>query len=320
MLVGRSPGLVGIVFGYGATKLFRVLPKVFLVHHTVLVDDEGHDAGIAILGGIGHEGEAADQFTVHQVVARAAFGRGSLCGEHAVIVAVERRLLALLYVVALAGGVHEQRPDGARGFVISGLPVESVVLAVVADELERIVFDLVAVLYGGRVLALGVDQGVKYFDGVVLVGANPTIEDFLHSGFGIEVPCAAAVLDYGNRHWPILSAYVEGGGLVRLDHDPMHLVIPPNEVGRHFLVRHVIAGMQNLTRVRAQYGVQGLLITRLHGVVDGQHSVARRGEGLLIALLGDGGRDEQRERQREYGHDKRNKMTPAKINQLVRMR
>ena len=33
--------------------------KVFFVHHAVLIDDERHDAGVAILGGIGDEGEAA---------------------------------------------------------------------------------------------------------------------------------------------------------------------------------------------------------------------------------------------------------------------
>src|ERR1035438_8748338 len=94
----------------------------------------------------------------------------------------------------------------------------------------------------------------------------------------------------------------------------MHLIVSPNEVGRHFLVRHVITGMQDLTRVRAQDGVQSLLITGLHGVVDSQHSVAGRGEGLLIALLGKGARDEQRERQHEYGRDERDEETPARTD------
>ena len=60
MLIGTRPSLIGVVFGHRAGKFFRVLTKVFFVHHAVLVDDEGRDAGIAILGRIRHEREAAN--------------------------------------------------------------------------------------------------------------------------------------------------------------------------------------------------------------------------------------------------------------------
>jgi len=57
--VDGIPGTVRVVFGDGSGNLCRVGPNIFLVDNTVLMDDEGHDAGVAILGRVGQECEAA---------------------------------------------------------------------------------------------------------------------------------------------------------------------------------------------------------------------------------------------------------------------
>ena len=63
------------------------------------------------------------------VVVGAAGRCRSLARQYSVVVTVKGRLLALLNVIALAGGVDEQGTNGARSVVVAGLPVESVVLA-----------------------------------------------------------------------------------------------------------------------------------------------------------------------------------------------
>jgi len=71
--VDGIPGTVRVVFGDGSGNLCRVGPNIFLVDNTVLMDDEGHDAGVAILGRVGQECEAARKDAIDHAVTRPAF-------------------------------------------------------------------------------------------------------------------------------------------------------------------------------------------------------------------------------------------------------
>ena len=98
------------------------------------------------------------------------------------------------------------------------------------------------------ILTLGVDQSVHDVDGIVLVGAYPSIENFLHAGFGIEVPGAAAVLHQGMRRRPVFRADIERDGRSGSSYHTMHLVVAANEIGQRVLVGNVVAGVKNLVR------------------------------------------------------------------------
>ena len=95
----------------------------------------------------------------------------------------------------------------------------------------------------GCIILLRIDQSVQNLDGVVLVPADTAIEDLLLAGLGVEVPGALVVLNDRNGHRPVVSADVEGNGLVRLHHHAMHLFVTANKVGSHLLVGDIVSGM-----------------------------------------------------------------------------
>src|SRR4029453_901769 len=91
----------------------RLRAEIRLVNLSILIDDERHDAGIAVLCRIRDNGESADRPSLYDIVERARFGALSLTLQHPVVVAVEgRRLVALL--VALAGRVRYEHAEWTR--------------------------------------------------------------------------------------------------------------------------------------------------------------------------------------------------------------
>src|SRR5262249_11911129 len=131
---------------------------ILFVDHAVLIDHERHDAGVAIVRGISDERKAACELAVHNIIFSSALGSPSLFRKQAIVVAVIGRLLALLHRVTFAGGRDEQWTDGAGRLVVAGLPVQTVLLAFIADELQRIVLAFVAIVRFVGIVVLGVDQ------------------------------------------------------------------------------------------------------------------------------------------------------------------
>ena len=82
------PCTVGIKRRHRFSEFRSIRPEIFLEHRTVMIDDEGHHTGIAVLRGISDEREAADHFAAHDVI-DCATGRGRpLLGQDLVVVAV----------------------------------------------------------------------------------------------------------------------------------------------------------------------------------------------------------------------------------------
>src|SRR5215469_2814025 len=204
----RAPRFVRIEFVHTSRQLFGVLTQVFFVDNTVLIDNESHDARVAIFGRVRDEGEATRELAVDEIVFRTALGCWALLGQHAVVIAVERRRLALLQRIALASGAHDKRTDRAGRFVVAGFPVESVLLALSAHELQRVVLTAAAVVRGGGVFALRADEGIEDFDRVVFVSTDAAIENLFCACLSVEVPSTAAVLNDRNGHGPVVGADV----------------------------------------------------------------------------------------------------------------
>src|SRR5208337_1328950 len=77
------PALVGVELGHGGGHVAGRLAQVLLIHHAVLVDDEGHDARIAVLRGLWDYGKSAGHLSVDDVSLGAALGVRALLVKHA---------------------------------------------------------------------------------------------------------------------------------------------------------------------------------------------------------------------------------------------
>src|SRR3954468_16183453 len=96
-LVPAFAGVEGFHFG---GELFGVVAEVLLVDDTVGAHGEGHDAGIAVVGGPGDDGEADGHLAVDDVIDGAVGGAGALGFEDAVVVAVVGGAAGLRALVA----------------------------------------------------------------------------------------------------------------------------------------------------------------------------------------------------------------------------
>src|SRR6187431_2211467 len=90
LIPGDTPRRIGIVVGHFLCGLFRIRAEVLLINASLLIHDEGHDAGFTIFGGPRHEREAADHVSVDDVVVSASRGRLALAGENLEEITVER--------------------------------------------------------------------------------------------------------------------------------------------------------------------------------------------------------------------------------------
>src|SRR5271157_3391693 len=295
------PGLVGVVGLHLFGQVGGLRPQVFLVYGTVLIDDEGHHSGVAVLRRIGNEGEAASHFPIHDVALGATFCVSALRGKYAVVVAVERLRSIVLAAVTLSGGIGHQRADGALGLAFGNLPIESVLLAGVADEFLRVLFDRVAIVGLAEVIVLRISQSVTDANGRQLVLTNAAEEDLLHASFGVEVPGAGGILLERNGERPVFRAKNKGLVSVDLFRPAIHLLIALGEVVPAVLVLHLIAGGEDAGGRRSEHGLDRRLVPRFHSVVEGLAGILRIGEGLLPGLLGASDpceQDERRHRQR----------------------
>src|SRR5271157_5029617 len=293
------PGLVGVVGLLLFGQVGGLRPQVFLVYGTVLIDDEGHHSGVAVLRGIGHEGEAASHFPIHDVALGATFCVSALRGKYAVVVAVERLRSIVLAAVTLSGGIGHQRADGALGLAFGNLPIESVLLAGVADEFLRVLFDRVAIVGLAEVLVLRVSQSITHTNGRQLVLANAAEEYLLHARFGVEVPGAGGVLLQRNGERPVFRAKNKGLASVDLFGPAIHLLIALGEAIPAVLVLHLVAGGEDAGGRSSENGLGRGLVRRFRGVVERLASVLRIGEGLLPGLLGPNDPCEQDERRQQ---------------------
>src|SRR6185295_15112799 len=72
------PGLIGIERAHALGHHRRARPEILLEHGAFVIDEERLHAGVAVFGGIGDEGEAADHAATHDIVDGAAAGIGAL--------------------------------------------------------------------------------------------------------------------------------------------------------------------------------------------------------------------------------------------------
>src|SRR3954447_3691854 len=96
-LSGGGPVGVGIVGVHVGDDGLGIGAKIPLIGFALLVDDEGHDAGVAVFRGPGDEGKAANHVAIDDVAIRPAGSVRALLGEDLEQVSVERSGSAVVH-------------------------------------------------------------------------------------------------------------------------------------------------------------------------------------------------------------------------------
>src|SRR5664280_3869220 len=164
--------------------------EVPFIDHSGRIHQEGHDSGVAVLGRIGDECEATRHLAIHDVAFGATLGLSALSRQDPVVVAVERLRSIVFASIALAGGIGYQGANRALGLPLGNLPIKSVLLAFIANELLRVLVDGIAIMRLLKIIVLSIGQDPTHANGCHLILTDTTEEDFLHSGLAVEIPLA----------------------------------------------------------------------------------------------------------------------------------
>ena len=208
----------------------RVRAEIFLIDDAVLIDDEGHDAGIAIGGRIGDQRKAARHMAIDDIILSAAGRVLSLLGQNVEIVAVIGPRLWMRRTGPITGrpGARDERPQ--RAFLFAGFdgPIEPIALADLAHEVLRVFRRAAGPQVLGGIFALGRDVGAAHFDDAELVAADAPIENLILTGLGVEAP--AGVLA-NERDWqgPLVCADDQDCLAVTVALEFMRFIIGGNE-------------------------------------------------------------------------------------------
>jgi hypothetical protein len=111
------------------------------------------------------------------------------------------------------------------GFTVRDLPIKTIVLALIAEDLHcvlPVLYPVVFLLRSHKLLAN--TNGRKF------VPANAAEQDFHLSGLGVEIPGSAFHRER-NRCGPIFRANVHHDGSIGLFHEAVHLLVFARELG-----------------------------------------------------------------------------------------
>jgi len=308
-----GPAGIGIVGGHLLGDFRGVFAQVALVEGAVLVDDERHDAGAAVVGGEGNDCKAADELIVDHVIAGAAGGSGSLGGDQAIEVAeVGASADCRLGIFAVAFGFRDsdQIAQRAWGLAFGGAPEEAIFFAGVAENFERVGRDTIMIGVGHGIFALGIHDGEADLDGVQLVTADTAVDDFLLAGGSVKAPLSLAVfIDNGDGKRPVGGADDDSDFTILGGDEGVFFVVSLEELVDVVTVGNGVAGGEKAGFGGAEDGLEGLLVAGAEGADEGAGGIIGRGEGALRGATGDEQKqcEEQEEGQPvvvQFGHDK----------------
>src|SRR5262245_26155597 len=230
---------------HGRDGAVRLGSEILLVEDALVIDEERHHAGIAVLRRIGHQREAADQLAARDVIQRSPVSALPLAGQNLVVVAVIGHAL-------VAGAITLRRRTGGkvaeRALILAGLrrPVQAVLLARPADDALRVDPVPGDSLLG--IFVLCVDIGETGLDGAQFVAADAAKQDLLAPGGRVELPCPVLTHERNGKREVILPDD-QDCLVVALHGDPVFGVIggkkllPRRRVGDRIAGRHDVAAV-----------------------------------------------------------------------------
>src|SRR5882672_1749037 len=189
-----TPTGIGIELAHCGCGLSCSRSQVLLEQHTILVDDECHYSRIAVFRRIGDEGESTNYFPIHDIILRAAWSVTALPSKHVEEVTMEWRMRVRFCAVPFGGGERRQRPVRALGLAFRRLPVQTILLSCIADELQSKLPLASAVVGPRKVLGLCVGHCTTHFDYCQFIPANTACQNLFLSRCRVKEPLPAITL------------------------------------------------------------------------------------------------------------------------------
>src|SRR6267378_392873 len=131
------PGRIRVIGGHCPGKLCCLATKVLLINCSGFVDDKSHHARGTVLNRVGNEGESCAHLAIDDVVPGPARRVLSLASEDPEHIPIERNMLANLIRWKILARVSDEWVYRAIELIISTVPVETIMLAFVADQFLR---------------------------------------------------------------------------------------------------------------------------------------------------------------------------------------
>src|SRR5208282_3093199 len=256
----HAPSAIGIERGHCGCCFGCGFPHVLLEQHPILVDDECHHPRIAVFRGIGNEGESADHLPIDHVVLRTAWRVTALAFEHMKVVAMERRAGVRLCAVSFIGRECRQRPERAFGLTFGRFPVQTVLLACVADELQRELMRASVIVTLVVVLGLSIGQRSAHVDDCQFIPADAARQNLILSCNRVEKPLPASILLQRDRKGKIICSDQQDLGLVGHLPPAVHYRIGCHKCVHGSLILNGIAREDDIFRFRAEDCQKRILI------------------------------------------------------------
>jgi len=168
LIIGRCqrlfhglPCVVRVELGDGFGEIGGLGPKILFINSCVLVDHQCHHAGTTVLSGIGEDGEATRHIPVDNIVFRPTGCVAALFSNHPIEIAMKWLGCGLrTAAVAVGARVSGQRSEGTLLLVIRGLPIKTILLAIVADEFLRKLIHRTMVVCVAEIFDLSVGHSI----------------------------------------------------------------------------------------------------------------------------------------------------------------
>src|ERR1700722_6013012 len=257
------PSGIRVVDSHRLCKLCRVRAEVLFVNCSGFVDNKRHYTRGAVLHRISDDGKACAHLSVDDIFFGSATCMSSLACKDAEHIPIERHMLTNLFRRKILARVRNERIDRAISLIVGTLPVQTVVLAFIANQF---LCELIRQISwrAGKVLLFRVDQFMARIHGGNFIFAYAAEENLIFAFGRVEIPCTVIVRQ-GNWKRPILSPNNQRHLAVWLGHESMHLLVFGDESDTSIRILQCIAGRKHILSGRSEGAQWRFFVLPLHG-------------------------------------------------------
>src|SRR6266849_4865508 len=238
------PGGIRVIGGHRLCKLCCVGTQVLLVNGARFVDNKSHHARGAVLDRVGDEGESCAHLPINDIVLGSARRVRSLAREDPEKIAIERNVLANLVLWKILARVSDERVYRAIELIVSTVPVQTIVLAFIADQFLGELHGKVT-WRAREILFLRFDQLAACIHGGEFISTDAPEYNLVFACGRVEIPRTVVVYQ-GNRKRPVFGSDNQRDSSVRFCHEPMHLLVLDDEPHASIRIFRWVTGREDL--------------------------------------------------------------------------
>src|SRR5712692_6597387 len=260
--LGLVPGGIRVIGGHRLRKLCCVGTEILFVNGSGFVDNKSHHSRGAVLHRVSDEGESCAHLAIDNIVFGSARCMWSLASKDPEHIPIERNMLANLVRWKILARVSDERVDRAIELIAGTVPIETIVLAFIADQFLGELIGKVT-LRACKILFFRRDQIAARIHGSNFISTDAPEYDLVFARGRVEIP-RAVFLHQRNRKWPVFCPDNQGYHSVRLCHEPMHLLVFDDEAGARIRIFHWVAGRDDILSSRSEDAQGRLFVLCLH--------------------------------------------------------